>query len=431
MVKTTLSMLFASVGFAFALVASTLARASETASMPTVTIARLTLEVDLSAETKSARFDPARDRVGVRGAVAPLSWQRSIEMRPIGADRYAVTLEFARDAVSDQPLQYKLKIEGPTHGGTSGWENGRNRVVWMHEANVTVKRTFDSPPEPIPVMRTGHIDRIAPDAWPASKHVEPREIQVWLPPGYAEDKTRRYPVLYMHDGQNLFDAASAGAEWRVDETAQRMVLAREISPFIIVAISNTAKRTDEYTPVSMLLPSERSRTGAPERAGGAAHAYANYLIDEVKPMIDARYRTLSDRVNTSVGGSSLGGLVSLWLALTRGDIFGAALVVSPSVWWGDGYLIELAKRQSTFASRPRLWIDIGTRETTRAVPDTRNLRDALMARGWKLGDELQYQEFTDASHDEAAWARRVPQMLRFLDSARVATKAQSHPVANQ
>lgn len=375
------------------------------------------LEIDMRAEIAAGRFDPSRDRLGVRGAAEPLSWQKSIGARPIGVARdarYAVTLSFDREALGDQPLQYKFKIERAGAAANEGWESGRNRVVLAREAATTIRRAFDSPPEPIPAERTGRIDRIAPEAWPASKFVEPREIQVWLPPAYETDALRRYPVLYLHDGQNVFDAVSSGAEWRVDETAQRMVLAKEVTPFIVVAISSTAKRWDEYTPVAMNLPPDRARSLNVERVGGNASAYADFLIREVKPMIDARYRTLSNAKNTSVGGASLGGLVSLWLALNHSDVFGAALVMSPSVWWGEGFLIEEAKRATLTGARPRLWLDMGTRETERAIPDARRLREALIDRGWALGDTLSYLEAENASHDEAAWAKRVPQTLRFL-----------------
>jgi predicted alpha/beta superfamily hydrolase len=403
----------------FALCALACARASE----PAANAMTLTFEINMAAEIAAKRFDPLRDRVGVRGAVEPLSWQKSIEARAMGEARdvrsagdarYAVTITFDREALGDQPLQYKFKIESPTRGANEGWESGRNRVVLAREAAVSIKRAFDSPPDPIPLERTGRIDRIAPEAWPASKFVAPREVQVWLPPGYEADALRRYPVLYLHDGNNVFDADASGAEWRVDEAAQKMVLAKEVLPFIVVAVANTAKRTDEYTPVAMTLPADRARTANAERAGGNAQAYADYLIREVKPMIDARYRTLTDAKHTSVGGSSLGGLVSLWLALNRSDVFGSALVVSPSVWWGDGFLIDEAKRATVAGTRARLWLDMGTRETVRAIPDVRRLRDTLIERGWALGETLRYLEAENASHDEASWAKRVPQMLRFL-----------------
>jgi predicted alpha/beta superfamily hydrolase len=393
---------------------------AQTSDPATRTIA-IAFEIDMRAEIGTGRFDPLRDRLGVRGAIEPLSWQKSIEARSIGDARdarYAVTLSFDREALGDQPLQYKFKIERAGAAANEGWESGRNRVVLAREAATTIRRAFDSPPEPIPAERTGRIDRIAPEAWPASKFVEPREIQVWLPPAYETDALRRYPVLYLHDGNNVFDADASGAEWRVDEAAQRLVLAHKVAPFIVVAIANTAKRWDEYTPVAMTLPPDRARSMRAERVGGNAQAYADFLIREVKPMIDARYRTLADAKHTSVGGSSLGGLVSLWLALNRSDVFGAALVVSPSVWWGNGFLIEEAKRATLAGARPRLWLDMGTRETERAIPDVRRLRDTLIERGWKLGDTMSYLEAENASHDEASWAKRVPQMLRYLYAPR-------------
>lgn len=259
--------------------------------------------------------------------------------------------------------------------------------------------------------RTGRIDRIAPTP---SKYVAPREVQVWLPPGYENDTSRRYPVLYLHDGQVMFDAAFAGAEWQVDETAQQLVTAGTVTPFIVVAVANTRDRMDEYTPTASLLPAERTGLREARRMGGGAAKYADYLIRELKPMIDRRYRTLPEAASTATGGSSLAGLLSLWLALHHHEVFGAALVVSPSVWWDDQFVLRDAASVPLPASaRPRLWLDIGTAEGAEALPVMRNLRDTLTRRGWGA-DTLRYLEAPGATHDEASWALRVEGMLRFL-----------------
>ena len=228
---------------------------------------------------------------------------------------------------------------------------------------------------------------------------------MWLPPGYDSEPQRRYPVLYLHDGQNLFDGIAAGAEWHVDETAQRLVLASAVRPLIIVGVSSTGTRTLDYTPVPMRLGD------AGVQSGGAAQ-YGRYLVQELKPVIDARYRTQPGRESTAVGGSSFGGLVSMWLALRHGDVFGAALVVSPSTWWAQGFIFADVQAAPASMATPRIWLDAGTEEGRDMVPGARRLRQALQARGWAPT----YLEQAGAGHDETSWAARVDPMLRFLDA---------------
>jgi predicted alpha/beta superfamily hydrolase len=260
------------------------------------------------------------------------------------------------------------------------------------------------------LLRTGLIERHP--AFP-SRHVAPRDIQVWLPPGYEASPAKRYPVLYLHDGENVFDAAVAPGEWGFDETAQRLMAAGEVAPALIVAVNNGRSRIDDYTPVPM------RREGRLQ--GGGAAAYARFLVDELKPFIDARYRTRPEAAHTAVGGSSLGGLVSMWLLLREGGSFGAALVVSPSVWWGGEQILRELAATPLGSARPRVWLDIGLLEGEPVVAGARRLRDALLQRGWRtavpgspLRPSLAYTEAPEAGHEEAAWAARVEGMLRFL-----------------
>lgn len=237
-----------------------------------------------------------------------------------------------------------------------------------------------------------------------------RDIIVYLPPGYEQDKKKRYPVLYLHDGQNLFDGATSfipGLEWRVDETAQTLIESKEIKPLIIVGIYNTGKdRIDEYTPT----------LDAKVKMGGKADLYGRMLVEELKPFIDSNYRTLRGPKETGLGGSSLGALVSLYLGMKYSQVFGKLAVVSPSVWWDNRKIVRdvqaLGKRPHT-----RIWMDIGTKEgdtPADATKDTRTLRDALVAKGWKENADLKYFEAEGAEHNEQAWAERVGPMLKFL-----------------
>ncbi len=234
----------------------------------------------------------------------------------------------------------------------------------------------------------------------------PRDLVVYLPPGYDDEPGRRYPVLYMHDGQNLFDGDTAyvrGQYWRLGEMADMLIAEGRVEPLVIVGVYNTGHgRVHEYT------PTRDARLG-----GGLAKAYGRLLVEELKPFIDARYRTEPGRERTGLGGSSLGGLVSMYLGLRHMDVFGRLAVMSPSVWWGKRAILRVVAKAS---ARPatRIWLDMGTAESRHGLADARRLRDALVKAGWREDVNLAYSEPQGATHSEAAWAHRVGDVLQFL-----------------
>lgn len=243
-----------------------------------------------------------------------------------------------------------------------------------------------------------------------SAHLDtPRNVLVYLPPNYGADSARRYPVLYMHDGQNLIRAEDAfgGVVWGVDETAQSLILAGEIEPLIIVGIYNSgAHRIDEYTPV-------KSERGKMRGHGGKADFYGRMIIEELKPFIDREYLTKPEREFTGLGGSSLGGLVSLHLGFKRPDVFSRLAVLSPSVWWANNQIIrEVALISERLPLR--IWLDIGRREGSRIKHQVRALKEILLANGWRNNQDLAYYEFPEARHEESAWAARFGEVLKFL-----------------
>jgi predicted alpha/beta superfamily hydrolase len=235
-----------------------------------------------------------------------------------------------------------------------------------------------------------------------------RDLIVYLPPGYEPDG-RRYPVLYLQDGQNLFDPATAfgGQDWHADITADALIFQGAIEPVIIVGVYNTGiRRISEYTP-----------TRDPRiRKGGKADRYAEMLAREVKPFIDREYRTFKPASQTGVGGSSLGGLVSLMAALRYPRVFGRVAVLSPSVWWDHGSILKMVHSYSQRV-RPSIWLDAGTAEgdsPEKVVADLRLLRDALVTTGWREGVDLQYCEVEGAGHHEHAWGSRLGHVLQHL-----------------
>ena len=240
-----------------------------------------------------------------------------------------------------------------------------------------------------------------------------REIFVYLPPDYhLAGNKRRYPVFYLQDGQNVFDAATSyiGEEWMVDETAERLIEDGRIEPLIVVGIYNAGdQRIDEYTPSV-----DQNR-----QHGGKSYLYSKMLRREIKPLIDREFRTLSGARDTGLGGSSLGGLVALSIGLRFPQVFGKLAVMSPSLWWGDR--LSLARVNALPSKLPlRIWLDIGLAEGDQCVNDARDLRDALETKGWVQGIDLQHWEFPGAGHTESAWAARMGQVLEFLFPPRTA-----------
>ena len=236
-----------------------------------------------------------------------------------------------------------------------------------------------------------------------------RDLIVYTPPCYQDQPWRHFPVLYLQDGQNLFDGATSfipGQDWQVAQTADHCIQKGAVEPLIIVGMYNTKARIREYTPTRV------SKLG-----GGRADRYAKFLIEEVKPFVDREYRTLSGSQHTGIGGSSLGGLVSLYIGLKHSRIFGKIAALSPSVWWNQRVIHRFALT-TPVEPRPRIWLDIGTREGPRIVHDVEKFRDVLLEKCWKLDQDLHYERVEGAEHNEAAWARRVGPVLQFLYPAR-------------
>ena len=227
-----------------------------------------------------------------------------------------------------------------------------------------------------------------------------RELAVYLPPscGVAE---RRYPVLYMQDGQNLFDPElSFAGSWRVDLALDWAAARRQEA--IVVGIPNVGgERIDEYSPFAV--------SGA--RAGRGTQ-YVEYVAGTVKPLVDARYPTRRGRDTTIIAGSSMGGLISLYAFFARPDVFGAVAALSPSLWFAARAIFE---RLDAAPFHPgRLYLDVGRLEGGETLADARRLRDLLRGKGYRPGADFRYVEDRAGKHEESAWSRRFRAALPFL-----------------
>lgn len=238
-----------------------------------------------------------------------------------------------------------------------------------------------------------------------------RDVLVYLPPGYSRLSRRRYPVLYLHDGQNVFDAATsfAGVEWGVDEAAQRLIGRKLVEPLIIVAVANIGEeRIHEYAPTpGVIEPKDKPK----KRSRGLARIYGQFLIEELKPYIDRKYRTQREAEFTGLGGSSLGGLATLAMGILFPQAFTRLIVMSPSIWWDDFSVYRLV---DMVEEKPplKIWLDTGTAEP--GWEQARELCNRLVEKGWSLDVDLSYLEIKGADHSEVAWAMRVEPALRFL-----------------
>ncbi len=240
-----------------------------------------------------------------------------------------------------------------------------------------------------------------------------RFLRVWLPPGYDDSANagRRYPVFYLNDGQNLFEAGTSftGIEWQIDETADRLIREGAVSPMIIVGLDNAAKnRIREYMP---------HRSLHPILLRGQGTRYPNFLIKEVMPFIARNYRVATGPENTGLGGSSLGALIALYTAAVRPGLFGRLLLESPSLWASNRQMIRASREVKRWPER--IFLATGTAEAGRedrnrsVVDDVRELAGILRRAGL---DERRLRLVIEegATHHEASWARRFPEALAFL-----------------
>lgn len=231
---------------------------------------------------------------------------------------------------------------------------------------------------------------------------------VYLPPGYRRDTRRQYPVLYLHDGQNVFDGSTSyvpGQYWRVRETVDDLLHRRRIEPLVVVALYHgSERRIFEYTPT-------RTR----RMGGGGLALHARVMVEELRWWIQRHYRVLPQARNTGLGGSSLGGLATLCLGLRFPNIFGRLAVLSPSVWWDHRVVLKYVQTLD-HPHRQRIWLDMGTNEGDAAASlrDARLLKALLVSKGWREGRNLMYEEAEGAGHSEGAWAARLPRILEFL-----------------
>jgi enterochelin esterase-like enzyme len=229
--------------------------------------------------------------------------------------------------------------------------------------------------------------------------LKPRDIIVWLPPNYERESDKRYPVLYMHDAQNIFDprTSSTFIDWQVDETADSLIRKGEIEPIIIVGMNNTDDRSSEYSDTPL------------------GHLYMKFIVEKVKPFVDSEYRTLTEAKNTAVAGSSMGGLISMMCAWEHPEVFSKAACFSPAFKIGNINYVKNILEYSGKKKELTLYIDNGGIDLdARLLPGVSEMVNALEKKGFSKDEDLFVYIDKTATHNEAAWAKRVWRPLKIF-----------------
>ncbi len=347
---------------------------------------------DLSGATTLLVHYPANGHtVSIRGSEDGLDWNGGVPAQTQDGQTFSVTISHVEGT-----LQWKPLLDDQT------WSLGPNYAARAGETVEIWPRFY---------VDQGTVTRI--DNWWSNTLQNNRPIYIYTPPSYVEQTSLSFPVIYMHDGQNLFDAYAgdsfSGTTWSVDTALDQGAADGSIREAIVVGIGNTDNRTWEYTP---------NDSGEGDTGGGASQ-YLGFIVDELKPQIDGNERTLGDRGDTLMIGSSLGGLATGCAGLWQAGVFGSIGVLSPSTWWANEWITAQVDASSGQDPKPaRVYVDSGdSGPSNDDVTYTQALAQAYQSNGYSPVD---YQVGHGDQHDEAAWARRLPGALQFLLGPRAA-----------
>jgi len=277
------------------------------------------------------------------------------------------------------------------------------------------------PPAVAPAITQGVTGTLRHHEQFPSRHVAARNVDVWLPPGYDADPEHRYPVIYMQDGQNLFypKHSYTGDEWGVDETMTALIGKHQVRPAIIVGIWNTAQRIGEYMPekavVTDPMPTGVEGFAPVPRKDIVSGRYLGFMVDELKPFIDAHYRTLPGRDDTFVMGSSMGGLISAYAVAEYPGVFGGAAALSSHWPAGDGCVVDWLAAHLPDPATHRFYFDHGTATLDAAyAPYQQRMDEAMRSHGYVEGRDWISRVYDGADHSEKSWRARLDVPLRFL-----------------
>lgn len=334
--------------------------------------------------TVRVHYPTSGHTLAIRGAEQPLAWTSNTPTR-VEADGFTWKTRDLRTTTDFKPL-----LDG------TRWSLGANYRVKPGES-IDIYPRFES--------STGSFSvRWANFSSPTLGRS--RKVWVYLPPGYAENTLARYPVVYMHDGQNLFDRTAPFGCWLADEALDHGAADGSIREAIVVGPEATSARMVDYTPT----------VDPGEGTGGGANAYVTSLVTELKPLVDRELRTLTGREHTAMIGSSLGGLVSAWSSVHFPSTFGLIGVMSPSTWWDNRVILGEVSSLRNAAVRPlRVYVDSGNAGASLdGYADTALLAERYRGAGFVDGSTFQYLLAQGHQHNESYWSLRLPGALRFV-----------------
>lgn len=253
----------------------------------------------------------------------------------------------------------------------------------------------------------------------SSEISDARNVDVWLPPNYIINQKEKYPVIYMHDGQNLFSAkfSQSRVEWRIDETLEKLIDENKVRPAIIVGIWNTPRRTIEFMPQRAfdLRDNVQRKSEIIDKNSAESDKYLKFIVSQLKPFIDKTYRTETDRKNTFIMGSSMGALMSLYAIGEYPDIFGGAACLSPQYPLGDGVILNYMEKYLPSPKKHKIYFDYGTKGLDASYEPFQKQADLLLKKkSYKSGKNWITRKFAGADHSEKSWSERVEIPLTFL-----------------
>jgi enterochelin esterase-like enzyme len=335
-----------------------------------------------------------------------LGWKDGDELRAKGLQQLGYSVNTDYGAHPDRRDAVLFTLDGGAHDQASWARMLPAFLTWAYARRAPA------------LEATGRVD-----SWQdvESAYVPARNVDVWLPPGYAEHPHRRYPVVYMHDGQNLFDPrlSYTGVDWGIDETMTRLIAEHRVREAIIVGIWNTPRRLQEYMP-RKAVKGESLAVGVEgfpplARTDIISDDYLRFLVEELKPFIDATYRTRRGRSDTVVMGSSMGGLISLYAVAEYPDVFGGVGAISTHWPIGDGAMIDWLSTHLPDPRHHRIYYDFGTATLdAQYAPYQQRMDAAMRANGHVEGRDWITRRFEGAEHSERAWRERVEVPLVFL-----------------
>lgn len=344
----------------------------------------------LELATVVVRYPAARGRVLLRGSTPPLDWERDVE--PVSVDGDV--------SVFRVPVTGGGTVEVKPIREDGRWAFGRNLILGARDV-VEVAPSFDHESGRLGAWREVPVEGASP-----------LKIRYFLPPGYDEHPSTRYPTLYCLDGQALFsDGQDPYGIWEIDHVLDELWALGVIEELIVVAVETSHERLDRLGPVP-----------DPQHGGGRAREFLETLSEVLVPLVDDELRTLPEHGERAILGASMGGLFSLFAVWRRPDVFGNAICFSSSFWWASRWLVHDVQSSPCPEPRPLIYLDSGA--TSSPFAEDASLRDgqhhtramlrAIVEHGYVLGDDLHVLAFPGQPHAAPAWGARLAVPLQLL-----------------